>query len=28
GDEKQYLVDRICGNIEEYCDEGIITIPR
>ena len=26
GDEKQYLVDRICGNIEEYCDSGIVTL--
>lgn len=28
GDEKQVLVDRICGSIAKYCSEGIVTIPR
>ncbi|MBI4407416.1 MAG: AmmeMemoRadiSam system protein B [Candidatus Kerfeldbacteria bacterium] len=28
GGEKQALVDRICGNIQEYCADGLITIGR
>lgn len=28
GDEKQVLIDRICRNIQEYCEDGVITIGR
>ncbi len=28
GADKQQLIDRVCANLEDYCQNGIINLPR